>query len=96
MLCISQDPLPAEPWEGVRNGSVRPPECMQVPFGALLLSMFTKPHNLPGSEDCLYLNIHTSAVSPGEIGLQKLKTERKKQSCPIGHDWQDYQNTKSV
>ncbi|XP_068237480.1 venom carboxylesterase-6-like isoform X2 [Palaemon carinicauda] len=43
-----QDPVPAPPWKGIRNGSVEAPLCPQQEFYITV-----------GNEDCLYLNVYT-------------------------------------
>ncbi|XP_065216335.1 esterase FE4-like isoform X2 [Planococcus citri] len=43
-------PVEAEPWSGIRNGSVFPSECVQYS---------REINGTKGSEDCLYLNVYT-------------------------------------
>ncbi|XP_042883565.1 venom carboxylesterase-6-like [Penaeus japonicus] len=52
-----KDPLPAEPWEGVKNGSSNAPACPQMDF--------MNPTELMGDEDCLYLNVFTPQLAEG-------------------------------
>lgn len=54
-------PQPAEPWSGIRDASSFAPRCLQGRFGG--------PDNAddpPASEDCLYLNVWTTAESADE------------------------------
>lgn len=46
-------PVPAEPWEGVRDATTEAPPCYQ--WAPITL-------RAEGSEDCLYLNIYTPEV----------------------------------
>ena len=55
-----QDPKPAQSWEGVLNATQFGPMCQQIN----LLS------NSTVSEDCLYLNVFTKNLSPGNITLK--------------------------
>ncbi|XP_071526292.1 esterase SG1-like [Panulirus ornatus] len=52
-----KDPVPAEPWQGVRNGTIMPQPCLQVTFDTALNGIVLPPEELLGSEDCLYLNV---------------------------------------
>ncbi|XP_066988732.1 juvenile hormone esterase-like [Macrobrachium rosenbergii] len=52
-----KDPVEAKPWSGVRDGSKKPSACVQVPFLQLLFGQRFTADELPGSEDCLYLNV---------------------------------------
>ncbi|XP_019962378.2 carboxylesterase 3 isoform X1 [Paralichthys olivaceus] len=56
-------PQDAEPWEGERDGTHHPPMCIQAADKFVnisqVLSMTYKPTEL--SEDCLYLNVYTTA-----------------------------------
>ncbi|XP_052022687.1 carboxylesterase 3 isoform X2 [Apodemus sylvaticus] len=54
-------PLPPQPWEGVRDGSINPPMCLQN-VEKMSGSRFTLNEKLqifPISEDCLILNIYS-------------------------------------
>jgi para-nitrobenzyl esterase len=54
-------PQPVVPWRGVRAADAFGAECMQVPYPP------TSPYarqNGPLSEDCLYLNVWTTAAPP--------------------------------
>ncbi|XP_042889448.1 acylcarnitine hydrolase-like, partial [Penaeus japonicus] len=52
----SANPVAAETWPGVRNGSLVAPNCPQV-------SLRTGVPTHKGSEDCLYLTVYTPRVS---------------------------------
>ncbi|XP_069988974.1 juvenile hormone esterase [Penaeus vannamei] len=52
-----KDPVTAESWEGVRDGSKKPSPCLLVPFGATVMGITLTPEELHGDEDCLYLNV---------------------------------------
>lgn len=54
-------PAPVEPWDGVRSATSFAPPCWQRPRE--YNSIYTRG-DLDPSEDCLYLNIWTSADSP--------------------------------
>ncbi|XP_010610490.1 carboxylesterase 3 [Fukomys damarensis] len=57
------DPLPAQPWEGVRDAGTDPPMCMQH-VERMNISRFWlngKHKIFPISEDCLILNIYSPA-----------------------------------
>ncbi|XP_047475618.1 cholinesterase 2-like isoform X1 [Penaeus chinensis] len=54
-----KDPLKAEGWEGVRDGSRMPSPCLLVPLAYAAMGVTLAPEDLRGSEDCLYLNIFT-------------------------------------
>ncbi|XP_069944777.1 venom carboxylesterase-6 isoform X1 [Cherax quadricarinatus] len=56
-----KDPVPGEPWEGIKDGSKMPEPCLQVPFRLITLGHRMLPENINGSEDCLYLNVFTPA-----------------------------------
>ncbi|XP_053149064.1 fatty acyl-CoA hydrolase precursor, medium chain-like [Hemicordylus capensis] len=60
-------PQPAEPWNGVRDATSYPPNCLQDPEIAQTLSeaFLNRSENvsLEISEDCLYLNIYSPAHS---------------------------------
>ncbi|KAK8749773.1 hypothetical protein OTU49_015534, partial [Cherax quadricarinatus] len=60
-----RDPLPAEPWSGIRNGSVEfeSQPCLQVPFRVAVEGIKLKPQQLVGTEDCLYLNVFRPTVA---------------------------------
>ncbi|KAL0880441.1 hypothetical protein ABMA27_002864 [Loxostege sticticalis] len=51
-----KDPIPHKPWEGVREAVVHGPICAQF---NQLLHLY-----LPGSEDCLFLNVYTPNLNP--------------------------------
>jgi para-nitrobenzyl esterase len=60
-------PEPAEPWTGVRKTAASAPICMQAdqpPGNSLFKTLFFTPAG-PKSEDCLYLNIWTTATPGG-------------------------------
>ncbi|XP_074149549.1 liver carboxylesterase 1-like [Sminthopsis crassicaudata] len=57
-------PQPPEPWDYVKSTTTTPPRCAQNPLGGEFISKFFESMNnitLKNSEDCLYLNIYTSA-----------------------------------
>ena len=51
-------PQPVLPWSGVRNADTFGPQCVQTPYPAG--SVYTMAP-APQSEDCLYLNVWTTA-----------------------------------
>ncbi|CAG4935235.1 unnamed protein product [Parnassius apollo] len=51
-----QAPQPPEPWEGVRKATEHGPVCIQKD---ILSNQF-----IPGSEDCLYLNVYSPNLKP--------------------------------
>ncbi|XP_069168510.1 carboxylic ester hydrolase isoform X2 [Procambarus clarkii] len=59
-----KDPEAAGSWSGVRDGSVVPPLCSQIPYMALT----NRKPVYDGKEDCLYLSIFTA--KPGEPNAQ--------------------------
>lgn len=63
-----QDPVRAESWEGVRDGSEMPPPCLQVRFDLSAMGVVLGPEELYGNEDCLYFNVFTPKVSRGCTG----------------------------
>ncbi|XP_069989032.1 juvenile hormone esterase isoform X2 [Penaeus vannamei] len=54
-----QDPVQAERWEGVRDGSRTPSPCLLVPLAYAAMGVTLAPEDLRGNEDCLYLNVFT-------------------------------------
>nr|XP_053628547.1 putative inactive carboxylesterase 4 [Cherax quadricarinatus] len=58
-----RDPLPAEPWDGLRNATVVPQPCLQVEFHTAFAEMRLTPQQVVGTEDCLYLNVFTPTVA---------------------------------
>ncbi|XP_045765199.1 juvenile hormone esterase-like [Maniola jurtina] len=52
-------PQPALPWKGIRNATEHGNVCPQVD---LIANKF-----IPGSEDCLFLNIYTPSMSPSSL-----------------------------
>ncbi|XP_063590538.1 cholinesterase 2-like [Penaeus indicus] len=61
-----KDPVRAESWEGVRDGSKMPQPCLQVPFDLSAMGVVLSPEDLYGDEDCLYLNVFTPKMEPVE------------------------------
>lgn len=57
MSLISQDPLPAEPWEGVKDASEE---------GNISVQFDGWTQQCIGDEDCLFLNIHTPNLQQTE------------------------------
>jgi para-nitrobenzyl esterase len=55
-------PQPPAPWTGVKATDKFAPACMQIPIVLPALGI----ESVPVSEDCLYLNIWTSAKSPSD------------------------------
>ncbi|XP_047488867.1 cholinesterase 1-like isoform X2 [Penaeus chinensis] len=60
-----QDPVAAEAWEGVRDGSVAPPVCPQ-------LTAVDGETAVTGQEDCLYLSVYTSRPYPSDMPVMVL------------------------
>ncbi|XP_063602878.1 juvenile hormone esterase-like [Penaeus indicus] len=60
-----QDPVAAEAWEGVRDGSVAPPLCPQ-------LTEVDGETAVAGQEDCLYLSVYTSRAYPSDMPVMVL------------------------
>lgn len=54
-------PQPVVPWNGVRQAVAFSPECAQTPYPAG--SVYSRPTPAPMSEDCLYLNVWTTATA---------------------------------
>ncbi|XP_027208907.1 juvenile hormone esterase [Penaeus vannamei] len=63
-----RDPVKATPWDGVRNGTIPPPPCLQVPFSLAVMGVKLPAGQLVGSEDCLFLNVFT----PRTFGMKGL------------------------
>jgi para-nitrobenzyl esterase len=51
-------PQPVQPWDGVRDATQPPAPCLQPPFPQSLFG----PDTSGSSEDCLYLNVWSSAA----------------------------------
>ncbi|XP_047482665.1 venom carboxylesterase-6-like [Penaeus chinensis] len=69
-----RDPVRAERWEGVMDGSRPPPPCLQLaplPPSSLITGE-SSSYTLRGSEDCLYLNVHTPHPYRVSVGLPVL------------------------
>ncbi|XP_049814167.1 juvenile hormone esterase-like isoform X3 [Schistocerca nitens] len=52
-------PVPAEPWQGVRDATVEAPMCTQKNY-------FLEQPVVAGQEDCLYLNVYTPRLPSSE------------------------------
>ncbi|KAM6177445.1 carboxylesterase 3 [Erethizon dorsatum] len=63
-------PLPAQPWEGVRDAGTDPPMCMQdtEKINNSGFSLNGKHQIFPMSEDCLVLNIYSPAKATTKAG----------------------------
>ncbi|XP_042856183.1 cholinesterase 2-like [Penaeus japonicus] len=61
-----KDPVKAEAWKGVRDGSEKPPSCLFVPLGYSAMGVAVAPGELQGHEDCLYLNAFTPKMESFE------------------------------
>ncbi|XP_063590806.1 cholinesterase 2-like [Penaeus indicus] len=61
-----KDPVKAEGWGGVRDGSRAPSPCLLVPLAYAAMGVTLAPEDLHGSEDCLYLNVFTPKMETSE------------------------------
>lgn len=52
--------MPAENWDGVRDGSIKPVACVQLSAESVMSRV--SPASLVGDEDCLFLNVFTPKV----------------------------------
>lgn len=52
-----QDPLPIEPWPGIKDATSYGPMCAQKDF-------ITR--EVQGGDDCLYLNVYVKSIEPDE------------------------------
>ena len=76
-------PQPAAPWSGVRNADAFGPECIQQPYPDD--SPYASAPQ-PMSEDCLYLNVWTTA----EAGSPRARSKNEKRAVMFwihGGDW---------
>ncbi|XP_066966083.1 juvenile hormone esterase-like isoform X1 [Macrobrachium rosenbergii] len=60
-----KDPVPVKSWSGIKNGSVVPATCPQIPF--IEATLRTPVYD--GNEDCLYLSIFTSKPNEEDAAL---------------------------
>ncbi|XP_068236087.1 juvenile hormone esterase-like [Palaemon carinicauda] len=60
-----KDPVKARSWSGVRDGSKKASPCVNIPFLDLFLGKRFAAHQLPGNEDCLYLNVFKPKAAAG-------------------------------
>uniref|UniRef100_A0A0P4WCJ5 Carboxylic ester hydrolase n=1 Tax=Scylla olivacea TaxID=85551 RepID=A0A0P4WCJ5_SCYOL len=63
-----KDPVASEGWTGVRDGTMVPPTCSQIPFFELTM----KERKYKGEEDCLFLNVFSPVPSENEEPLPVL------------------------
>ncbi|XP_068231188.1 cocaine esterase-like isoform X2 [Palaemon carinicauda] len=62
-----KDPIASKGWSGIRDGSKMPSPCINIPFGLMVHGIKIPAEQVPGKEDCLYLNVFmpTTAASVG-------------------------------
>lgn len=52
-----KDPVASRGWSGIRDGSTMPSPCVNLPFGIMVFGVKIPAEQMPGKEDCLYLNV---------------------------------------
>jgi len=87
-LIVSQNPVPAEAWEGVLDAGSAKDGCLQRNY-------FSNNRDVRGVEDCLYLNVYRPKVTGFLIHLNPhiliywftIATRWKSLACNVLHTW---------
>nr|ALT10384.1 juvenile hormone esterase-like protein 2 [Portunus trituberculatus] len=58
-----KDPVKPVTWQRLADATRMPKKCLQVPFVNTILNKHLEPEEIPGSENCLFLNVFTPVVS---------------------------------